>query len=810
MPSGYCARRRGSPSSPSSRWPSGSAPNTAIFSLLNTVLLKSLPVSRPEQLVKLGMGEAENDVFTNPLWEAIRDQGSAFDGVFAIAPDQVDLALSGQARVVEASTVSGQFFSTLGVRPALGRLLQRDDDRRGCPSVAVVSHGFWQREYGGQTDVIGRVLSLNRHPVTIIGVTEPGFTGVEVGRHPQMFVPLCTAPVLRNMPNMLDERSMWWLQVIGRLPEGATADQMSGRFKVSAPEIYRSTLPSNWGADDQKDYLQRSITVHPAATGLSDLRLRYRSVLAILMGVVGIVLLIACANVANLLLARAAARQREIAMRLAIGASRGRIIRQALTESLLLSVLGAGLGLLFARWSSGLLVGMIGQRGSPVFLDLSLDGRVLAFTVLVAVATGLLFGVAPAWRSVTLQPQSVLKSGSPQVSATKASVAAGKLLVVSQVALSLVLVAGAGLLLGTFRALATINPGFKPEGVVLAGVDLTILPPAERGGRAEDLLRRLRSNPGVVSAGAAVLTPIGGMGWNSLVFAEGYQPAGERENLVWFNGVTDGYFTTLGIDRLAGRDFDSRDRADGHQVAIVSQATARKLFGSTNPIGRQIWVKNSDTPEPPMEIVGVVGDAKYRSLRDTLAPTVYRPWVQADEFGALTLIVRTREETARAIPGILEAAKQVLPNTPLGIRTLSGELSRSLTQERLMATLSGFFGGLALLLALVGLYGTMAYNVTRKRKEIGIRVALGATRARLIRLIAGEAGQMIVAGVVLGGLATIATTRLVRSLLYGRSPLDPLTLFLAAALVAGVALLAGALPAIRAVRQDPQAVLREE
>jgi predicted permease len=314
----------------------------------------------------------------------------------------------------------------------------------------------------------------------------------------------------------------------------------------------------------------------------------------------------------------------------------------------------------------------------------------------------------------------------------------------------------------------------------------------------------------VASATAAALTPIGGMRWNSFVMTEGYQPASERENLVWFNGVADGYFSTLGIDLLAGRDFNSGDRKDGPQVAIITQSVARRLFGNTSPIGRQMWVQNGDKPDPPMEIVGLVADAKYASLRDTVAPTVYRPWPQTDGFGYLTFAVRSREEVALALPGILETAKGVLPNSTLNISTLSSQLSQSLSKERLMATLSGFFGGLALLLALIGLYGTMAYNVARRKKEIGIRVALGATRSRLIGMVTGEAGRMIVAGLVLGGIGTFGATRLVESFLYGRTPLDPLTMILAAFAVGGIALLAGALPALRAVRQDPQAVLREE
>ena len=790
----------------------GIGANTAIYSLVDTVIFKSLRVARPDQLVKLAMGDTRNDVFTNPLWEAIRGQGGIFDGLFAFGSDRFDLAPSGQARMAEADLVSGRFFSTLGVRPALGRLLLESDDRRGCASLAVVSYGFWQSEYGGRQDVVGHRLSLNQRPFTIIGVTAPEFIGVEVGRLPQVYVPLCSEPVIHGAPGMLDARSAWWLQLIGRLPEGTTVVQATARLAAVAPGIFAATLPGNWGEAGRRDYLKNTLAAYPAATGFSDVRQRYQIALAVLMGVVAVVLLIACANVANLLLARAAAREREIAMRLAIGASRGRVVRQVLTESILLSTLGAGLGLLFARWSSGLLVGMIGNAETPVSLNLSLDWRVLGFTLLVAVSTGILFGVAPAWRSITVRPHGALKSGGASTTSTRASLAGGRILVVTQVALALALVATAGLLLGTFRTLTTIDPGFRPDGVLLAQLDFGSLDLSqpERQVVGRELLEQLRSTPGVLAASGAVLTPVSGRHWNGFVEVAGYQPTGETDNLVWFNGVTDGYFSTLGTAVLAGRDFTDADDARAPRVAIVNRALARKFFGGANPVGRRFQMRGGDDHATPVEVVGLVADAMYRSLRDTLAPTVYVPWTQAEHFGALTYEVRSQGSTSDAVNGILRAAKAVLPNASFEIRSLSGQLAASLARERLLATLSGFFAGLALLLALIGLYGTMAYNVTRRRKEIGIRVALGATRLRLLRLVTGQAGRLVLAGLVLGGAATVAATRLVQSFLFGRTPLDPFTLIMATTLVAAVALVAGAIPAIRAVRQDPQAVLREE
>ncbi len=790
----------------------GIGANTAIFSLIDTVILKSLPVARPDQLVKVAMDESVNDVFTNPLWEQVRDRDLGFEGSFAFESEQFNLAGTGQARMTTGAFVSGQFFSTLAIQPALGRLLQPDDDRRGCSGLAVLSYGFWQSEFGGARDVVGRSLQLNRQPFTVIGVAQKGFTGVEIGTFPQVYLPLCSDPLIHGAPGYLDGRSTWWLQVIARVPEGTSIEQVAAKVAAASPAIFSSTLPPNWGEEGSKGYLKRTLKVYPAANGFSGVRLRYQTVLAVMMGVVGMVLLIACANVANLLMARAAARQREIAMRLAIGASRGRIIRQVLTESVLLSLIGAGVGLLFARWSTGALVRMIASDRTPVALDLALDSRLLLFTLLVSLATAILFGVGPAWRAVRIEPQEVLKGGGGSTH-TLAALTNAKVLVVVQVGLSLVLVATAGLLLGTFRTLATSDPGFRPDGVILANIDWASSGLAEpaRAVAVREMLTQLRASPGIVGATASVLTPVSGMGWNNFVSAEGYTPARKDDNLVWFNGITDRYFGTLGTPILNGRDFTDADGPSAPKVAIVNRSFARRIFGETNPIGRQIIVpERPDKPGPPIEIVGLVGDARYGSLRDTLSPTVYLPMSQSEGFPSVTFSVRRDASLTDAVARIISLAGTVIPNGSLQISTLSGQVETSLAREKLLATLSGFFGGLALLLALIGLYGTMAYNVTRRRKEIGIRAALGATRAALIRLVAGEAGRMIVAGLLLGGIATFAATRLVSSFLFGRTPLDPATLIISVVAVAGVALLAGALPAVMAVRQDPQSVLREE
>ncbi len=499
-------------------------------------------------------------------------------------------------------------------------------------------------------------------------------------------------------------------------------------------------------------------------------------------------------------------------MRLAIGASRGRVIRQALTESLVLSLMGAAVGLVFARWSSRLLAGLIANGRVPVTLDLPLDLRLFGFSLGLAVLTGLLFGVAPAWRSVRLDVHGILKSGGGSQTPTGRSMAAGKTLVVVQVALSLVLVAVAGLLVGSFRQLATTNPGFRRDGVVLAGIDWASagLQGPAREVALRSMLDRLRSTPGMEAVSASVITPVSGRGWNSFVLPPGYEPPGKYDNLVWFNGISDGYFATLGTPLLAGRDIAPTDQASSPKVAVVNRAFAHRFYGDKNPVGRRFKVQNGEPETPELEIVGVVGDAKYRSLRDSLDPTVYVPWTQNQFFGHIVILARSAQPTSTTVAALVAAAQGTMPNASLQLSTLAGQLDTSLARERLLALLSGFFGGLALLLALIGLYGTMAYSVTRRRKEIGIRVALGATRARLVAMVTGEAGRLVGVGIVLGAGAVAAATRLVKSFLYGRTPLDPMTMVAAVLLVALVALAAGALPAVRAVRQDPQAVLREE
>ncbi len=526
-------------------------------------------------------------------------------------------------------------------------------------------------------------------------------------------------------------------------------------------------------------------------------------------------LLIGCANVANLLLARASSRRHEVAVRIAIGAGRGRLVRQLLTESLLLSILGAAVGLLLAGAATRLMVRYMEMRGEAVWLDLSIDGRVLAFTLVVATGTAVLFGLVPAWRSARVDPRGAMKANDRSVAEGHSRFGVGKALVVGQIALSLVLVVGAGLLLGTFRRLATLDPGFEPGGVVLASLDM-----GSAGFREEELprvksliLERLRATPGVESASASVFTPLSGGAWNGMVEVEGYTPTGPLDAEVYFNGVSDDFFSTLGAALLAGRDFGEGDVAESPPVAIVNESFMKKFFHGANPVGRRVTVKgHGPEGDEPLQVVGVVRDTKYRSMREGRLPLVFRPLGQLGGPGrpALELELRGRGTASSLIPAVTAAVGEVNGSISIRYKTLQAQMDASLARERLLATLSSLFGGLALLLAVVGLYGTMAYSVARRRNELGIRLALGAAGARVMRLVLGEGVWLVGAGLVLGGAVALAATRRVAPFLFGLTPADPATWAISALALAAVSVAACALPAWRAARLDPNAVLRAE
>jgi putative ABC transport system permease protein len=790
----------------------GIGANTAIFTLINAVLLRSLPVSHPEELVVVVRGEGGEE-FTNPLWEAIRDRQDVFSGAAAYSTSTFNLANGGEARRVPSSWVSGDFFPMLGVQPVVGRLLSHTDDFRGCPAVAVISANFWQSEYAGAADVIGKTIQLEGKPFPIVGVVDPDFFGVAVGQQTSIYTPICAEPIVSGNAGALEQRSFWWINILARPKPGLTLEQVRSRIASLSGDVARSTLPSNWPATATEQYLKSTLGVEPGAAGLSDVRTQYRKALWVLMSVVGLVLLIACANVANLLLARAAAREREMAVRLALGAGRRRLIGQLLTESVVLSLLGAAAGTAFAMWGTRVLVRMMSTSNRAVWLDLSIDLRVLGFTIAVAMATGILFGLAPAWRARRVDPHTAMKSHGRGFAEGHSRFGVGKALVVSQVALSLVLVVGAALLLGSWRRMATTNPGFQSDGVLVVRTAFRRSDSvATRGGALHrQILETLRATPGVVAASASTITPVGSSSWNNAIEVAGFSAKSERDAVVWRNEVTSGYFTTMRSAIVAGRDFNDGDVPTSPKVAVVTEELARKFFGGAGAIGRQFRVQQGKSFGPPIRIVGIVQNSKYRSIREDAQPIAYLATSQSDDpSGSDKFEVRVRGDAALAIPTIRTLLSQIAPTATLEFVTLEDQLARSLRLPRTLATLSGFFGSLALLLAAIGLYGIMSYSVARRRNEIGVRIALGAGQGRVVRMVLGEVGRMVMAGVAIGTFLALAGAKLVAAFLYGVKPSDPTTLAVSALVLATVGVLAALAPAARAARLDPVDALRED
>ncbi|MDP1570223.1 MAG: ABC transporter permease [Vicinamibacterales bacterium] len=795
----------------------GIGANVAIFTLVNALMLKALPVHQPERLVQvatsLESGGARTS-FTNPQWEYLRDRQDIFPGMLAAGNARFNLNAGGEMRPVTGLMVNGRFFATLGVIPHLGRAFTEDDDRRGGGvhgPVAVISHGFWQREFGGAPDILGRPISLDGHAFTIVGVSPPGFLGIEVGRTFDVAIPLGAEPLIRGAESGLDMRSMWWLRVLARLAPGDTETQAASRLEAMRPSLREATMPEHYRPEDQTRYLAEPFHLRPAATGLSNLRERYSQPLFVLLGVVALVLLIACANMANLLLAQSAARRKELAVRLSLGASRVQIARQLLVESLVLAGLGTGLGIMLALWGSRALVALISTRASLVVLDLALDWRVLGFTAGVGLLTGLLFGVVPALRATRLAPAAALKDHARGVVTSGGRLGLGHGLVALQVALSFMLVFGAGLFTRTLVTLTTQEMGFETSRVLIAQVDLrrSGLEDTARPAHFERIREAVLAAPGVEAAAISVVTPIAGMTWNNLIAVPGYD-APERDRIAHFNRVTPGFFATLGTPILAGRDIAETDVAASPKVALVNEAFAAKFLHGEHPLGRTFTTGMGERAET-LEIVGLVADAKYLSLREPAPPTMYTAWSQAATASSSTRFsVRVAGPPNAFRTTVLQAIASVDGEAVVDFRTFEEDLSAAVTQERAIALLAAFFGGLALLLAAIGLYGVMSYSVARRRNEIGIRIALGAPPARVMRQVFGHVVAITLAGLVAGAAAALSAGRFIDSLLFGLAATDRTMVVLSAALLGSAALAAGYLPARRASRVDPMVALREE
>ena len=737
----------------------------------------------------------------------MRDRQNAFSGVFAWGDERFDLAQGGAVHYVDGMWVSGDFFKTLELRPAAGRLITTSDDQRGCPGAAVLSYGFWQEHYGGAPSAIGSTLSLSTHPFEVVGVAPPGFFGMDVGSKFDVAIPICAAALFDGKESRLDHRSWWWLRVAGRIKPGVSLSQSSAGLKVLSPQVFGAALPQNWPPDDQKNFVHRVLVVTPAANGISYLRRQFNRPLQLLMVVVGLVLLIACANIASLMLARAAARQKDLAVRQALGASRLRLIRQLLTECVLLSTAGALVGILFARWGTALLVRYISTAKNAVFLDLSLDSRVLGFTVAIAVFTSVLFGLLPALRATRVSLTWAMKGRLAIESERGGRLRSRHWIVASQVALSLVLLVAAGLFLRSFAKLATLDIGFDRNNVLMVGTNLATakVPTDQQLATYEQIETRLSALPGVVSVGRSVMTPVSGAGWNQDIHTEWSKAVTGDDALAWFNFISPGYFAALRMTLLAGRNFNGSDTSTAPKVAIVNQTLAHRFFPNLNPVGKTFRIDDvSGKLGPPIEVVGVVKDSKYEKLREEASPIAFFPATQVPEHSeAETFEVRTGIRPSALVTAVQAAVGEVNKQIPLEFHTLAEQVDDAMVQERMLALLSGFFGALALLLAMIGLYGTLNYLVAQRQTEFGIRMALGAAPASILRLVMRSVFTVLAIGVVAGIGISLAATRVLQQLLFGLGPRDAVTLIASVAVLSVVALFAGYLPARRATKSIP-------
>jgi putative ABC transport system permease protein len=792
----------------------GIGANTALFSIFNSLVLRPLPVRDPERLAVFTDGS-----WSHPLFEAIRARDTElFDGAFAWSAQPFDLTQGGRTALVDGAYVSGDFFDVLGVRALRGRMLTPADDGGATPDgpVAVISHRFWRQHFGGADDVVGRQLSVQRMPFTIVGVMPPGFFGVDVGRMTDVMLPFAAEPLIRGQESQLPRADTWWLEMMVRLKPGQGVDQANAALHGVQPQIRAATL-AGWEKDggSAARYLVEPFALAPAATGYSQLRKQFETPLSAMVVAVGLVLLVACANIASLVLARALARRRELSVRLALGGSRWRLARLLLTESLMVAVAGAVFGLAFAMWSGALLVQQLSTWQSAVSLDLSLDWRVLAFTSALAGVSAIVAGVAPVFGLKGIAPGEALKDAGRTIAGDRRFAARGTL-VVAQIAVSLVLVVAAGLFLRTFVSLNRLPLGFVPEPLLVVDLNLQTSGASieERAQRVERLRVAAAAVPGVRSATVSAVRRLTGGGWGSRAVGVGDGPPLQEDRsrpLLWLDATTPGWFEAMGIPVRNGRDFDGSDRLGSPLVAIVNETFVRRYMGGRPPIGQTVRLGSS--VETQYEIVGLVGDAVYTSPRDGMVATMYVPIAQRERgtFWPSVLL------TINAAPGRRAAVEREIaaaltgadPTVSPRFGTFDQLVAATVTQERLIALLAAFFGGLALLLAGIGLYGIVAHAVRAQQAEISLRMALGAQPAAIVRLVFRRVGVLVLAGLALGLAISLAAARFVAPLLFQVEARDPATLVGAAGVLVAVGVLAAWLPARRAAVLDPATVLRE-
>ena len=795
----------------------GIGANAAMFSLVDALVLRGLPVRHADRLAMLFDDVSKASFWSQPIWESIKRRPHLSDGAFAFSGFRVNLADGGEVDPADGLYASGRMFEVMGVDAVLGRTLnERDDVVGGGPDgqVAVLSYGFWQRRFAGSPDIIGRRINLDRAQFTIVGVTAPRFFGPEVGRSFDVAVPLNSEPWIRKGRSNFGSGSSW-LQMVFRLAPGQTPAQATVAWRQVQPQIREETLPTGRRPDELTRYLANQLTIRPGST-VQGIRDQYEKPLFALMGVVGLTLLIACGNIANLLLARATARRHEFSVRSALGASAGRLGRQLLVESALLSATGAALGVVVAIAGSRFLVSQLSMTTNrvfnSVFIDVGIDWRMLAFTATIGIATALLFGVAPALRSARVAPIDAMKEQGRGTSSARGGFAGS--LVMVQVAMSLILLIGAGLFVRTFAALSNRDLGLDRGGIVVVDIN------SERAGTDsaarvalyERLVQSVRVMPEVSGAALSSITPVSGSNSTRRMLRVDRPPLPEADRRVWVNVISPGGFSTMGTRIVSGRDFDERDRAGAPRAVIVNETYVRKHFGTESPLGQLIVEEAASFADPtPLEIVGVIEDAVYRSVREPVPPTMYWPVAQqARPPVMMSLMVRVRTAALGAVSrDVIRTVGTVNSSITTSARPFSEVVDAALSRERLVAKLSGFFGALALILAALGLYGVTSYSVNRRHTELGIRMALGTTPSAVVRLVLSRVAILVAGGLLIGTIVSWWATQFTGAMLYNLAARDVPTILGAILTLATVAAISAWLPARRASRIDPASVMRD-
>ena len=809
----------------------GIGANTAIFSLVDAILLRSLAVRDPQQLrLLLWTGEPRlpmhggsgyttelhgrkvHSSFSYPVWQLLSRTVPQFSDVMGFAHERVTIAAAGDSHYAQAFFVTGNFFSGLGVNPLIGRTISREDDRAAAPVVAAVSYAYWEQHLGLDAAVVGRKITVDGKPVILIGVTPRAFTGVAPGQTADLFMPMAHVENFGGRWYLLGKEDRWWVQILARLRTGVSERQAQGAVDVV---MARAAAAYPEKPEQKRDPFH--VVLEAGEGGVPLMRGHAQGPLLILSIVVGLVLLIACANIANLLLARGVARRREIAVRLSIGAGRARLVRQLLTESLLLSGAGAVLGLIFASpLAKGILAMVAGDE--PMVANVQIDVRTLLFTAGIAILTAVVFGLVPAFRSTRIDLTPALKDGSAGAGGARGQLRLSRILVMSQVALSVLLLTGAGLFVRTLVNLSRMDPGFQPHHLLIFSIDASRS--GYREGRLADFYERVRTRmaalPGVEAVTLSSVPLVGNSMWNTDIVVPGFKAANGHATMTYNMAVGPHFLTIVGMPVLLGRDINDRDSGAGPRVAVVNDTFVRTYFAGQNPIGKvyyegSLMEGEKLDPKNAIQIVGVSKDAKYDNLKHEIPPTAYLPLAQTEWRSQMTFEIRTPLAPGALAHAIRQAVAGIDPNVPVAdMRTQDEQIRLTLSMERAFAALVGSFGLIAALLAAIGLYGVMAYAVTRRTAEIGIRVALGAGRSDVQWMVLRDSLWMVAIGMAVGIPAALALTRLLREALYGIAPDDPVSFAAAGVLMAAVAGLAAWIPALRAARVEPMRALRYE